>query len=118
MWDVKFHPFKCNVLTATRTKDTIHADYELHGQILERVKSIGYLGLTIQAGGQWNEHIENIAQKGNRLLGFLRRNLTIGSKTIKGQAYKMLLRPCLEYACTVWYQHTETDSSKLERKHQ
>ena len=115
MWDMEFHSFKCNVLTATRNKEIIHADYKLHGQVLERVSSTGYLGLIIQANGQWNEHIDNIAMKGNRLLGFLRRNLRIGSKTIKEQAYKMLLRPCLEYACTVWDPHTETESYKLER---
>ena len=27
----------------------------------------------------------------------------------------MLLRPSLEYACTVWDPHTETDSSKLDK---
>ena len=115
MWDMAFHAFKCNVLTACRGKNPILADYELHGQILERVQSAGYLGLTIQSDGRWTEHIESITLKGNRLLGFLRRNLKIGSKTIKEQAYKMLLRPCLEYACTVWDPHTDTDCEKLER---
>ena len=27
----------------------------------------------------------------------------------------MLLRPCLEYACTVWDPHTQTDSYKIEK---
>ena len=115
MWDMAFHALKCIVLTACRGKDPIIADYKLHGQTLERVRSTGYLGLTIQSDGQWTEHIEAIALKGNRLLGFLRRNLKIGSKAIKEQAYKMLLRPCLEYACTVWDPHTDTECAKLER---
>ena len=37
------------------------------------------------------------------------------SKFIKEQAYMTLLRPSLEYACTVWDPHTETDSSKLDK---
>ena len=87
MWDIAFHAFECNVLTACRGKDPILADYELHSQI--RVRSAGYLGLTIQSDGRWTEHIEAITLKGNRLLGFLRRNLKIGSKAIKEHAYKM-----------------------------
>ena len=101
MWDMAFHAFKCNVLTACRGTNPILADYELHGQILEIVQSAGYMGLTIQSDGRWteltDEHIEAITLKGNRLLGFLKSNLTI-----KEQTYKMHLRPCLEYACTVW----------------
>jgi len=70
--------------------------------------------VTIQKDGQLTEHIKNISQKCNRLLGFLMRNKKNGSKTIKEQAYKMLLRPCLEYACTVWDPYTQTDSYKIE----
>ena len=106
MWDMEFHAFKCNVMTSSRSREIIKADYKLHDQILKRVNSTTYLGITIQKNGQWSEHIENISQKGNRLLGFLRRNLKINSITVKEQAYKMLLRPSLEYACTVWDPHT------------
>ena len=81
MWDMECHSFKCNVLTATRNKETIHAEYKLHVQILGRVSSAGYMGIVIQANGQWNEHIDNITMDGNKLLGFPRRNLGIGSKT-------------------------------------
>ena len=114
-WDMEFHALKCNAMTCTRSKEPITADYILHGQVLERVESTGYLGVTIQKDGQWSEHIDSVALKGNRLLGFLRRNLRIGSKTIKEQAYKMLVRPSLEYACTVWDPHTDVDCYKIER---
>ena len=112
---MEFHALKCNAMTCTRSKEPITADYILHGQVLERVESTGYLGVTIQKDGQWSEHIDSVALKGNRLLGFLRRNLRIGSKTIKEQAYKMLVRPSLEYACTVWDPHTDVDCYKIER---
>ena len=115
MWDMEFHALKCNVMTCSRSKDIIKADYKLHGQVLERVTSTGYLGLNIQQDGQWSEHIEKISQKGNKLLGFLRRNLRINSKHVKEQAYKMLVRPSLEYACTVWDPHTATECYKIEK---
>ena len=115
IWDMEFHALKCNVMTCSRSQDIIKADYKLHGQTLERVTSAGYLGLNIQQDGQWSEHIDSLSQKGNRLLGFLRRNLKIGSKYVKEQAYKMLVRPSLEYACTVWDPHSETECYKIEK---
>ena len=55
-WDMEFHALKCNAMTCTRSKEPITADYILHGQVLERVESTGYLGVTIQKDGQWSEH--------------------------------------------------------------
>ena len=71
---MEYHSFK---YTATRNEEIIHAGYKLHGQILERVSSTGYLGLIINANGQWNEHIDTIAIKGNKLLAFLRRRRSL-----------------------------------------
>ena len=83
---MEFHVFKRNFMTCAQSKEVETVDYKLHGQTLERVNSTGYLRVTIQKDGQWAEHIHNISQKGKRLLGFLRRNLKIGSQTIKEQA--------------------------------
>ena len=52
--------------------------------------------------------------KANRTLGFLRRNLKIGSKSIKERTYKALVRPVLEYASTVWDPYTEENIKKIE----
>ena len=41
----------------------------------------------------------------NKTLGFLFRNINISSTTVKEQTqeYKSLVRPSLEYACSVWH---------------
>jgi hypothetical protein len=46
-------------------------------------------------------------------LGFLRRN--ISSTKVKEQAYKSLVRPPLEYDCSVWDPYTKEDITQLEQ---
>ena len=58
--------------------------------------------------------INNITKKANSTLGFLRRNLNINSTSVKEQAYKLLVRPSLEYACSVWDPYFAEDINKLE----
>lgn len=48
------------------------------------------------------KHIQNVCNKGNRILGVLQRNLSFGSSDVKLNAYKVLLGPVLEYASSVW----------------
>jgi hypothetical protein len=55
-----------------------------------------------------------ISFKGNKTLGFLRRNLKIPSIRIKEQAYQTLVRPLVEYASTVWNPYTKTEINKIE----
>ena len=53
-------------------------------------------------------------KEANSTLGFLRRNLNINSTSVKEQAYKSLVRPSLEYACSVWDPYFAEDINKLE----
>lgn len=114
IWDMKFHPGKCVVLTVSSKKTPIQADYNLHGHILSRVKSAKYLGVTITDDLKWDSHIQSICDKANRTIGFLRRNLNIGATAIKEKAYFTLVRPLVEYASTVWDPHTQSNIHKLE----
>ncbi|KAL8570366.1 hypothetical protein ACOMHN_035784 [Nucella lapillus] len=87
----------------------IRSDFiKLHGHTLDTVSSVKYLGLTFTKDLSWNEHINNVCSKANKTLGFLRRNLRIGSRGIKETAYKTLVRPIMEYA------HTQDSTDKIE----
>jgi len=56
----------------------------------------------------WNKHVDNVVNKANGTLGFLRRNLQISSPSLmKTTAYTSLVRPVLEYASTVWDPYTK-----------
>ena len=115
-WDMSFHPQKCNVLTisTSRSKEQKHHDYTLHDHVLQKVSTVKYLGLTIQSDSKWNTHINNTCAKANRTLGFLRRNLRIGSESIKATAIKALVRPLLEYASSVWDPHQKQQIDQIE----
>ncbi|KAL8562765.1 hypothetical protein ACOMHN_022640 [Nucella lapillus] len=112
---MSFHPEKCQALYVTRKKKTLTKDYILHDQKLKPVEETKYLGVTISKDLNWESHITNIANKANSTLGFLRRNLKIGSIAIKEMAYKTLVRSTLEYASPVWDPHTDKDIGKLEK---
>jgi hypothetical protein len=47
----------------------------------------------------------NVAAKGNRTLGFIRRNLKDWTRTVKETSYTAIVRPTIEYAATVWDPH-------------
>jgi hypothetical protein len=49
---------------------------------LESVDKAKYLGVTITEDLKWESQINNICGKANKTLGFLRRNLNIGSTSV------------------------------------
>ena len=113
-WDMEFHPGKCTTLPVTKSTSPKNNNYILHGHTLDTVDSAKYLGVTLTKDLTWETHINSIIQKANKTLGFLRRNLKISSTKIKETAYKTFVRPILEYACTVWDPHTQTNIDRLE----
>ena len=50
--------------------------------------------------------MNNITSRANRMLGLVSRNLRKTSQKIRQQAYFSLVRPHLEYCCSVWNPHT------------
>ncbi|XP_076439270.1 uncharacterized protein LOC143278120 [Babylonia areolata] len=108
------HPGKCSTLPVTRSRNPLHFDYCLHGHILETVTSSKYLGVTICIDLSWDIHINQLCNKANKTLGFMRRNIKVSSRKIKEMAYKSFVRPILEYASSIWDPHTEQNISKFE----
>ena len=114
-WLMRFSPSKCNVISIPpKNKAVIELHYTLHGQVLEQVDNAKYLGVTISNNLSWNKHIDNITAKGNRTLGFVRRNLKNCSRLVKTAGYTVLVRPGIEYASTVWDPTTQTSINSLE----
>ena len=105
---------KCQAIRFTRARKPNDAVYTLHGQQLETVNTIKYLGVTISNNLTWNNHIAEIIPKATRTLGFLRRNLRAMPPSIKEHAYKALVRPQLEYCSSVWDPHTVGGAHKIE----
>ena len=86
----------------------------MNGVPLDTVSHHPYMGLELSSNLNWSLHIENIIGKANRSLGFIRRNLYSCPESVKSEAYLTLVRPCLEYASSVWDPHTPKHCHDIE----
>ena len=109
-----FHPDKSTKLSFPQKNQPIQHNYILHNHILESITSAKYLGITLQSNLKWNLHYDNIISNGNKSLGFLQQNLTVSNTDIKSRAYQTLVRPKLEYSCSVWDPHINEYKKKIE----
>ena len=76
--------------------------------------SVRYLGVYLSDDLRWNEHVNNMSNKANKTLGFLKRNLRHCPPKTKETAYKALVRPTLEYCSTVWDPYTAKNINVVE----
>ena len=73
-----------------------------------------YLGVEISNEMKWNTHINNTVNKGNRTLDFLKRNIRPYSQDLKSKAYKVIIRPTLEYARAISVPYTKKHINAIE----
>jgi hypothetical protein len=115
-WQMSFNPTKCTVIrvSPSKTKPVLPTHYQLHGHTLVVMEASKHLGVIITKDLSWDRHIDNVAAKGNRTLGFIRRNLRECTKQVRETSYLTILRPTLEYAAMVWDPTTQTLIQTLE----
>ena len=113
-WGMSFHPNKCQVISVAKKRNIVDFSYTMKGHILDKVDSVKYLGVTINNGGSWNNHINNITASSHKTLSFLQRNLSHCPMSVKELSYKSLVRSKVEYATTIWDPHTKSNIDKLE----
>ena len=109
---MQFIPTKCETVHSSFTLTYLfcllstwsHTDQRLLSQVS---------GVTISSDLRCNPHIAQVTNKANCTLGFLQRNLRIGSRRVK-EAYKALVRPQVEYASCVWDPYTQDLTKRLE----
>jgi hypothetical protein len=111
-WKMEFNIPKCNVLRITRNPYIY--EYMFKGQTLGSVHSVKYLGTYLSDDLRWNEHVENVSDKANKTIGFLKRNLRHCPPKTKETAYKILVRPTLKYCSCVWDPYTAKNTNKIE----
>lgn len=112
-WGMEFHPQKCNIMSISRSHSPIAYRYKLKGHVLEPTTSAKYLGVHLRSDMDWADHVNAATKKGNRMLGFIRRNLKTTNRTIKTNAFKTLVRPHLEYCSSVWNPYEQVDIDKI-----
>jgi hypothetical protein len=99
--------WQCYVLKITKKKKTVDFDYDINGQTLETVASNPYLGAELTNTMSWDKQVQKVVAKGNKALGFIRKNVGSCPEEVKKQAYLAFVRPHLEYASSAWDPHLQ-----------
>ena len=87
-WGMEFNKSKCQVLHVSKRK---------YSQTFPQYELDGHRALT------WSKHIEVIVAKANKTLGLIKRLLKNTSDLkVRKILYCTLVRPILEYACTLY----------------
>ena len=98
---------KCKIMRITRKKSPLAGEYNIEVQPLESVDVYRDLGLFIASDLSWDQHVDKISAKANRILRLVKRT----SRDLKDidtmkTLYCSLVRPLLEYLCETWNPHT------------
>ena len=113
-WLLKFNPEKCQVLHITNKRKKIQSSYYIHDQQLNTTDTAKYLGVHLKNNLNWTDHIKAVTKKASGVSAFLQRNIRPCPRKTKALCYLTLVRPILEYACTVWDPHTKENIHRLE----
>ena len=113
-WQMSLNRNKCTPLNVYRSKNPITHQYMMNGVPLDTLSHHPYLGVELSSNLDCSRHIENIIGKATQSLGFIRRNLYSCPECVKSQAYLTLVRPCLEYASSVWDPHIQKHCHDIE----
>ena len=106
---------KCSVLSITLKRNSIFHDYDILGAMPKRVTNHDYLGVTISIDLNWLWQVTKIYNKAGRTLGLHKITLSPCSQNGKSIAYKLLVRPQLEYDSEVWNPYTMKFIQKIEQ---
>ena len=114
-WKMEFHPQKCQLLTITNKINPTKNIYSIHNIPLQKTDSAKYLGVLIDSKLRWKSQIHAVSKKANYVLSFLRRNIGGCPENVKNKCFNTLVRPILEYGCSVWDPHHQTDIDYIEK---
>lgn len=114
-WEMVINFEKTAYLCLSNKIRKLEFTYNVGGYAIRQVEEFKYLGVTITSKLSWTAHIDGICSAARRKLGFLKYKLGRSSSSLKLRAYKVIVRPSLEYASIVWDPHTAGNIQKIEK---
>jgi hypothetical protein len=115
-WQLKFNADKCKVMHIGQKNQQRSYDMKKRGEMIELEKTIMEkdLGVNIDNQLKFSNHIEMQVNKGNKLLGLIRRSFTYLDRNSMLTMYKTLVRPLIEYGHAIIYPRYEKDKKLIE----
>lgn len=114
-WLLKFNPDKCHVLTLGKFENIRYTHrYSIYGNELEHVFDEKDLGVRIDSGLNFEEHISEKIKKANSMMGLIRRTFSYLSCNLFKKLYVTFVRPHLEYAQVIWSPHFKKQINLIE----
>lgn len=106
---------KCFLITFTRKTNIIVQNYTLNSHNLKRVNYIRDLGVIHDSKLTYEKHIDYIANKAYKAMGFLQRTCSqFSSVKIIKILYCSFVRSSLEYCSQVWNPRYDIYNSRIE----
>ena len=114
-WQLKLSESKCKTLHITNRQNLVNSVYSIGEHLLEPVVSIRDLGFTVVSNLKFSVHCRIISAKALRTSALIFR--VFRSKTVSTllRAYKVYVRPIIEYGTSVWNPHLCKDIDIIER---
>ena len=116
--DLKLNVKKTNFMLIgrkRREKELNEVKVEMRSQLLEKSRTVKYLGVFLDVGLTWNDHIEYVGKKYLVGLGKLKRWGGVLPSRTKKQIYSTLVLPYLDYCSVVCQECSQCLRQKLER---
>ena len=111
------HPNKTKVMAFGHRKrlrnDALMIKYR--NEPIENVKKIKYLGVTLDSGMTWGEHVSSIVVKISRTIGCIRRIKQFLPPRILKNLYFAMILPYIDYCCTSWGSCAKTHKDKIQK---
>ena len=92
----------------------MHHPYFLDNTLLPLVGHHKHLGVWLESSLSWSYHISTICAKKNKVLGLIRRTFASRNPVGITTAFKVQVRPILEYAFPVWNPYLVKDIYAIE----
>ncbi len=102
LWQMSLNYDKCEIMHIYSGNSRPNYSFKLGGSPLTYTESYKYLGVQIQNNGKWDKHVNEVVNKGKRILYVVKKVLSKAKPNVKNLAYFSLIRPVMEYASAVW----------------
>jgi hypothetical protein len=105
-----------NKMSFYRSWIILDFDYSLNGQPLESVNQVKYLRFIYVPSLDFRPHIDSVAGKALRVLGFIRKHFSnFDNPKCLSVLYNSHIRSLLEYGVVVWSPYTKSNMQRLDR---